>query len=31
MISNMVIPLKDWRKGMEFIESGEGLRVVLEP
>ncbi|MDO4399757.1 MAG: alcohol dehydrogenase catalytic domain-containing protein [Coriobacteriia bacterium] len=31
LISNMVVPMSEWRKGMEFIESGEGLRVVLEP
>ena len=31
MISNMIIPMKDWEQGMKFIESGEGLRVVLEP
>lgn len=31
LVSNFVLPLKDWKKGMELIDAGEGLRVILEP
>lgn len=31
LVSNFVLPLSDWKKGMELIDAGEGLRVILEP
>ncbi len=31
LVSNFVLPLSEWRKGMDLIDSGEGLRVILEP
>ena len=30
-IASHVLPLKDFEKGMELIDAGEGLRVILEP
>lgn len=31
LVSNYVLPLSDWKKGMDLIDAGEGLRVILEP
>lgn len=31
LISNFVLPLSDWEKGMGLVDSGDGLRVILEP
>ncbi len=31
LVSNFVLPLSDWKKGMDLIDAGEGLRVILEP
>lgn len=31
LISSHVLPLKDFQKGMDLIDSGDGLRVILEP
>lgn len=30
-IASHVLPLADFEKGMELIDAGEGLRVILEP
>ena len=31
LVSNFVLPLSDWKKGMDLVDAGEGLRVILEP
>lgn len=28
LVSNFVLPLSDWKKGMDLIDAGEGLRVT---
>ena len=30
-IASHVLPLKEFEKGMQLIDDGEGLRVILEP
>lgn len=31
LVSNFVLSLSDWKKGMDLIDAGEGLRVILQP
>ena len=31
LISSHVLPLSEFKKGMDLIDSGDGLRVILEP
>ena len=31
LVSNFVLPLSDWKKGMDLVDAGEGLRIILEP
>lgn len=31
LVSNYVLPLSEWKKGMDLIDEGKGLRVILEP